>query len=265
MTPRPKKIALVGLLAAIFVALAAVAHAELSERGNLFVRFDGGIAPQSLPRHDRGPIAVRVEGTIKTLSGERPPALRQIVIAVNRGGSLDTEGLPVCRRRQLEARSSEQALEVCGGALVGQGHYKGAFSFAEQNPFPLRGHILAFNAVVDGKRAILAHAFGTKPFPATRIITFRIRHSKGTFGTVLVGDLPPSLNRSGYLKEIKLVLHRSYVYRGQRHSYLGAKCSAPAGARLGVFAFARVSMAFADGRKLASTLIRSCNVKDPHG
>src|SRR5215212_9163992 len=95
-----KRIALVGLLAAILVALAAVAQAELSERGNLFVKFDGGIAPQSLPRHDRGPIAVRVEGIIRTLGGERPPALRQIVIAVNRGGSLDTEGLPVCRRRQ---------------------------------------------------------------------------------------------------------------------------------------------------------------------
>lgn len=259
------KIALAGFLAAIFVALAALAHAELTERGNLFVKFDGGIAPQSLPRHDRGPVAVRVEGTIRTLSGERPPALRQIVIAVNRGGSLDTEGLPVCRRGQLEARSSEQALRVCGDALVGQGHYKGAFAFPEQDAFPLHGHILAFNAIVDGKRAILAHAFGRKPFPATRIVTFRIRHSKGTFGTVLVGDLPASLNRSGYLKEIKLVLHRSYVYGGQRHSYLGAKCSAPAGTRLGVFAFARVSMAFADGRKLASTLVRSCKVKEPRG
>jgi hypothetical protein len=254
--------------AMVLIALvvgATLANAELSERGNLFVKFDGGIAPQALPRHDRGPIAVRVEGIIRTLSGERPPALRQITIAVNRGGSLDTEGLPVCRRRQLEARSSEQALRVCGNALVGQGHYEGAFAFPEQSAFPLRGRILAFNAVVDGKRAILAHAFGSKPFPATRIITFHIRHSKGTFGTVLVGNLPASLNRSGYLKEIKLVLHRSYVYRGQRHSYLGAKCSAPAGTRLGVFAFARVSMAFADGRKLASTLIRSCNVKEPRG
>lgn len=254
-----------GLLASIFAVLAGIAHAELSERGNLFVKFDGGIAPQSLPRHERGPVAVRVEGTIRTLSGERPPALRQITIAVNRGGSLDTEGLPVCRRRQLDARSSKQALRACGDALVGRGRFEGAFAFPEQDAFPLRGRILAFNALVDGKQAILAHAFGSKPFPAARIITFRIRHDEGTFGTVLVGDLPASLNRSGYLKEISLVLHRSYVYRGRRHSYLGAECAAPAGTRLGVFAFARVSMAFADGRKLASTLVRSCNVKEPRG
>jgi hypothetical protein len=265
MTQRRKRLVLFCLLATIFVALAAVAHAELSERGNLFVRFDGGIAPRSLPRHERGPIAVRVEGTIRTLSGERPPALRQIVIAVNRSGSLDTEGLPACQRRQLEARSSEQALQVCGNALVGEGRYEGAFAFPEQSTFPLHGRILAFNALVDGKRAILAHVFGKSPFPATRVITFRIRHNKGTFGTVLIGDLPSSLNRNGYLKEIKLVLHRSYLYRGRRHSYIGAQCSAPAGTRLGVFAFARVSMAFADGRQLASTLVRSCNVKEPPG
>ena len=265
MAQGPKRIVLLGMLIAVFVALGTVAHAELSERGNLFVKFDGGIAPQTLPRHERGPIAVRVEGTVRTLSGERPPALRQITIAVNRGGSLDTEGLPVCRRRQLEARSSRKALGACGGALVGRGRYEGAMAFPEQSTFPLHGRILAFNALVDGKPAILAHVFGKRPFPATRVITFRIRHSRGTFGTVLVGDLPVSLNRNGYLKEIALVLHRSYLYRGRRHSYIGAQCSAPAGARLGVFAFARVSMSFADGRRLASTLVRSCNVREPRG
>ena len=253
-------------MAVLAVALllgASLANAELTERGDLFVRFDGGIAPQALPRDSRGPIAVRVEGTIRTLSGERPPALRQIEIAVNRGGSLDTRGLPVCGLRQLEARSSRKALEVCGDALVGQGRYEGAFSFPEQSSFPLRGRILAFNAIVDGKRAILAHVFGAEPFPATRIITFRIRNEQGTFGTVLIGQLPASLNRNGYLKELSLVLHRSYVYRGRRHSYLGAQCGAPAGTRIGVFAFARVAMTFADGRRLASTLIRSCRVKEP--
>jgi hypothetical protein len=242
---------------------ASLANAELTERGDLFVKFDGGIAPEALPRSSRGPVAVRVEGTIKTLSGERPPALRQIEIAVNRGGSLDTRGLPVCRQSQLEARSSEQALRACGPALVGNGRYVGAFSFPEQNAFPLRGRILAFNAVVDGKRAILAHVFGRSPFPATRIITFRIRRDEGTFATVLVGTLPPSLNRNGYLKQISLVLHRSYVFRGRRHSYLGAKCAAPAGFTIGVFAFARVAMTFADGRRLASTLVRSCRVREP--
>jgi hypothetical protein len=241
---------------------ASLAHAELTERGDLFVRFDGGIVPNALPRQARAPITVNVAGTIKTLSGERPPALRQISIAINRGGSIDTKGLAVCRRSQIEATFPRQALRSCGAALVGDGRYLGAIALPEQSSFPLQGRILAFNSIVDGQRAILAHVFGSEPVPTTRIVVFRIRRSQGTFGTVLVGDLPASLNKHGYLKQISLSLHRNFVHRGQKRSYLGAACAAPAGLRIGVFAFARVSMTFSDRRKLSSTLIRSCRVRE---
>lgn len=260
--PGRKKIAALLLAVGMLVLGAAIARAELTERGDLFVRFDGGISPRELPRQSRGAIAVRVEGTIKTLSGNRPPPLRRIAIAINRGGSLDTRGLPRCTHAQLEATSGKQALRACGGALVGRGRYVGAFALPDQKPFLLRGRILAFNAVVDGQRAILAHVYARSPFPTTRIVSFRIRRGKGTFGTVLVAKLPPSLNRNGYLKEISLNLHRTYEYRGRKRSYLGAHCAAPAGFSLGIFPFARVSMGFADGRKLASTLIRTCKVRE---
>jgi hypothetical protein len=242
--------------------LVSLANAELTERGDLFVKFEGGIAPRSLPRHSRAPISVRVAGTIRTLSGARPPALRLIRIAINRGGSLDTRGLPVCHKSQLEATTRQQALAACGGALVGDGHYVGAISLPEQNAFPLRGRILAFNSIVEGQRAILGHVFGSNPLPTTRILTFKIRHGKGAFGTILTAELPAKLNRYGYLKQISLVLHRSFRYRNQEHSYIGAECAAPAGLRVGVFRFARVSMTFSDRRKLSSTLIRSCSVRE---
>jgi hypothetical protein len=246
-------------LACLFAA--SMAHAELVERGNLFVRFAGGIAPTKLPRHANAPISVRVDGTVRTLSGERPPALRWITIAINRGGRVETRGLPRCRRSQIEAASSAQALAVCGPALVGEGRYAAGVSFPEQATFPLSGKVLAFNARIDGERAILAHVYGTNPFPNSRIFVFHIRKSRGTYGTVLTAALPISLNRNGYLKRIVLDLHRDYVYRGRRHSYLTAACAAPEGLRIGIFPFVRVGMTFADGRKLASTLIRTCTVR----
>jgi hypothetical protein len=256
-----KKIAVLSAVVAVLSLLGAVAQAELTERGDLFVRFDGGIAPQALPRDGRGAISVRVAGTIRTLSGNRPPALRQISIAINRGGSVYTRGLPRCRQSQLEARTSREVLDICGDALVGRGRYEAAYALPEQATFPLRGRILAFNGMVDGQRAILAHVYSASPFPATRIVVFRIRRSKGTFGTVLVASLPPSLNRNGYLKEISLNLHRVYDYRGRKRTYLGAECAAPAPLTLGIFPFAKVSMRFADGRKLSSVLIRTCKVR----
>jgi hypothetical protein len=245
----------------LLLAFASLARAELVERGNLFVTFRGGLEPAALPRDSRAPIGVSVTGTVRTLSGERPPALRQIAIELNRGGVLDARGLPRCGRGQIESASSQAALAECRDALVGTGTYLANTAFPEQGAFPSNGRILAFNAVVDGHRAILAHVYGTKPVPITRIIVFDVRRSQGTYGTVLSGELPPSVNRYGYVKRISLTLHRRFVYRGQVRSYLSAACPAPRGFSGATFSFARASMGFADGRTLASTLTRSCRVR----
>ncbi|TMK55896.1 MAG: hypothetical protein E6G51_11875 [Actinobacteria bacterium] len=255
------RIAVLVVLATALVFGASLANAELVERGDLFVKFSGGIEPTKLPRHEHAPITVRVDGTVKTLSGDRPPALRFISIAINRGGRIETEGLPKCRRSEIEASTSRRALAACGDALVGSGRYKAGVSFPEQSTFPLQGQILAFNAVVDGQRAILAHVYGNKPYPNSRIFVFHIHESGGTFGTVLTAALPKALNRNGYLKRIVLNLRRDFVYKGKKHSYLAAACGAPTGFSVGVFPFVRVGMTFEDGRKLSSTLIRTCQVR----
>jgi hypothetical protein len=259
---RGKRVVGLVVLATVLVFGAALANAELIERGNLFVKFEGGIAPTTLPRHENAPISVRVDGTVRTLSGERPPALRFISIAINRGGRIETKGLPLCKRSEIESRTSEQAMAICGSALVGGGRYVGGVSFPEQTSFPLDGKILAFNARVDGGRAILAHVYGTDPFPNSRIFVFHIRETQGTYGTVLTASLPASINRYGYLKRIVLNLQRNFVRGGRVRSYLSAACAAPAGTRIGVFSFVRVGMTFADGRNLASTLIRTCSVRE---
>lgn len=261
MSSRARRFLGVSALAVACFLLAAAADAELVQRGNLFIRFDGGIAPTALPRHSEAPISVSIDGTVRTLSGDRPPALRFISIAINRDGRLDTKGLPTCRRSLLEPATARQALAACRPALVGEGRYAAALALPEQSTFPLQGRVLAFNAVIAGRRAILAHVYGNDPVPNSRVFVFHIRRGQGTFGTVLTAALPASLNRNGYLKQISLNLRRDFVYRGRRHSYLSAACAAPAGFSSASFPFVRVGMTFADGRKLASTLVRTCRVQ----
>ncbi|HUC07440.1 MAG TPA: hypothetical protein VMR96_05065 [Solirubrobacterales bacterium] len=246
--------------ACFLVLLAATAHAELTERGDLFVRFKGGIDPTALPRTTLAPITVSVAGTVKTLSGERPPALRKIRIELNKGGQLNSHGLPVCHYNELVASSPAQVLEACGDARVGEGAYNAKTAFPEQDTFPSQGHILAFNGVYKGREAILAHIFGANPVPITRIIVFHIHRTGGTYGTVISGALPVTVNRYGFVVGIALRLHRTYTYRGQRRSYLSAACAAPSGFNAALFPFARASMTFADSRTLSSTLTRSCKV-----
>lgn len=240
--------------------LVPVAYAELTERGDLFVSFQGGINPTALPRKQMAPITVSVTGVVKTLSGERPPALRRVEIELNRGGELSSYGLPVCHYGELIAMVPARALEACGGALVGEGAYIGKTAFPEQATFPAQGHILAFNGVYRGRQVILAHVYGKDPVPITRIIVFYIRRTGGTYGTVITGSLPDAVNHYGYVEELALRLHRTYTYRGQRRSYLSAACAAPSGFTVAAFPFARASMTFADNRTLSSALTRSCRV-----
>jgi hypothetical protein len=254
----------IGVLAttvAVFALTASLAGAELTARGDLFVQFSGGITPDTLPRDARAPISVRITGTVRTLSGQRPPALRGISVAINQGGRLDARGLPVCDRRQIEPSSTQEALARCGQALVGGGSYDADVAFPEQSAFPSHGRVLAFNSVVDGKRAILAHVYGAMPVPITRIIVFHVQETRGTYGTILTGALPASTNRWGYLRRISLSLHRNFTYKGQPRSYLSAACDAPTGFPGATFPFAHASMSFADGRTLSSTLTRSCKVR----
>lgn len=262
-TRRRARRAVVLMLAAVVAAAIAAtpAAAELSQKGDLFIRFDGGISPTALPREGLAPVGVRIEGTIRALHGKEPPGVRRISIALNRGGRIDTRGLPVCRRGRIAAADPAEALAACGNALVGAGGIVARTSLAGQTNATLRGNLLLFNARVGGRPAILAHLHTLAPAPGTDLITFHIRHARGAFGTVVTARIPPALNRNGYLKSIFFRLQRSYSFRGRRRSYLSAGCAAPRGFPGAVFPFARASMTFDDGRTLSATLVRSCRVR----
>jgi hypothetical protein len=254
---------LVAPLATVCLALffAAGAHGEVVTEGGLLLKLTGGISPDALPRQSLAPISVGLDGTVKTFSGEGPPPLRQIEIAINRGGRLDARGLPVCSPDEIQPSSTAQARETCGSALVGEGTFDAAVAFPEQSAFPSHGRVLAFNSVIDGREAILAHVYGHQPTSTSRVIVFRIRRTPGTYGTVLTAAVPESLDQWGHLTHFSLDLHRNFTYRGRRHSYLSASCPAPQGFPGATFPFAHAALEFADGRTIATTLTRSCHVR----
>jgi hypothetical protein len=266
VSPRPRgrrprlapSIAAAVVLAALLVAPAS---AELTQEGDLFVRFDGGIAPTALPRHELAPIAVRIEGRIRGTGGHHPPALRRIRIALSREGRLSARGLPTCRQAELEATSPSQALDACGMALVGGGGFTARTDFPDQANVTSPGEILLFNSTAGGRPAVLGHIYQSDPSPITRVVVFEIRHQGGAFGTAITGRFPSSLNRNGYLTSIFLQLQRRYTSHGRGRSYLSAACAALPGFDRATFPFARASMSFDDGRTLSSTLVRSCRVK----
>ena len=106
-----------------------LARAELVQRGDLRLDFDGGFTPKILPRDKNAPVSVEIGGSVVSVTGGRPPELRKISIAVNRYSRLFTRGLPRCSPGVLQTTSTTIALERGRGALVGRGRYGATVEF----------------------------------------------------------------------------------------------------------------------------------------
>jgi hypothetical protein len=257
-----KRLALTAVLLAALLVGAGIARGEIKGDGKLFISFNGGFAPRVLPRDRDVPVTVNLDVSVKTSDGSRPPQLRAIKLLVNRYGRLTTEGLPVCRAGLLESTDSQLALSRCRGAQVGHGKFAANLEFPSRASFPVKGRMLAFNGRAKGKPVILLHIHGSSPVEATVVLTFVIRHPPtGKFGTVLTTKIPLIASDLGYVTDVSLVFGRIYRFQGERHSFLSARCAAPAGFPGALFSFTKASFFFADGKRLSPTLVRDCVVR----
>jgi len=240
--------------------LLASANADVVQKGGIRVTFGGELTPHTLPRSGAAPVKVTVEAKIASAGGKTPPQLRRMTIAINHNGHFEPKGLPVCTMREVQPTTTEDAMAACGESLVGEGSFSAKVLFAEQAPFPSTGKVLAFNGVVDGKPAILAHVYGTKPVPTSFTLPFVLTHGTGEFGTVLSASIPQATGTAGYITGLSMKLGRTFSVNGRPRSYLSAGCPAPKGFPGATFPFAKASFAFA-GRTLSSTLTRSCGAR----
>jgi hypothetical protein len=251
-----------GTMALLLIVLgAAIAQAEIAQRGTLRVAFNGKIAPHKLPRRGTAPVSVSFSGGIETTDKSPPPQLRRIALAINRAGRLDYQGLPDCHYHQIQPASTAEAQEACHHSLIGTGTFLAHVVLPEQSPFPSNGRVLAFNGALHGKPVIFAHIYGTEPLPQSFVLPFAIKRGHGAYHTTLIASLPRVAAEWGYVSSVSLTLQRRFRYRGKTHSYLSAGCPAPKGFPGATFTFARVSFGFEDGRTLSSTLNRSCGVR----
>lgn len=255
---------LLATIAALALLVTAPAWGVIRADGDLIVTFDGGLSPKRLPRHELAPVAVHVGGSFRTVSGdvENLPQLRQIVVAINRGGRLVDRGLPICTADQIDPSTEAHARAVCGDAIVGGGRVVVQARIPEQRPFYVHAHLLVFNGPrLNGQKQIYAEVYAPDP-PGSFLLTFRVSRRPGTFGTVLSTTLPILSREWAYLTRFEMRLHRRYTYEGRRRSLVSASCAAPPGFRRATFPFALTTYSFANGQELSLSQSAICRVAD---
>jgi hypothetical protein len=246
----PSKLIAVGALAALTALSASLAQGEVAQEQGIRVTVDGGLSPTRLPRKGKVPVAVSVKGNVAATQQGTLPQLKGLSIAINSHGTLNVKGIPHCRINKINPSTTQQALAMCRSSLIGEGDFSADVVLPEQSPFPSKGKLLAFNGTIGRKPAIFAHVYGTEPLSTSYVFAFKVRKTKGTFGTLLEASFPKATGDWGYITGISLNLFRS--------RFMEAGCPVSAGFTKTSFPLVKTSFDFAGGLDIQSTLNRSC-------
>ena len=247
-------------LAALAVAQSRRASAEQTQRGNLISALNGELRPLTLPRDHSAPVAVHLEGRLRTADGSLLPRVTRLELGLPGQGVLSTKGLPVCPARRLRDTRTREALSACRRALVGSGRLDALVALPNQAPIDVRAPLLAFNARSGRHRAVLLHAGAANP-PSSSVLRLLVKPGSGRFGTALVGEVSPALGPWPHLERFEITLFRRFGYRGNRRSYISASCPLPAALTAGFFSFARASYDLAGGGHIGTAITRSCRAR----
>lgn len=234
--------------------------AEQTQNGTLISALDGELRPLALPRDRPAPVAVHLVGRLRTSDGSLLPRVTRLEIGLPGQGVLSTRGLPACPPRRLANTRSGEALAACGPALVGRGELDAVVALPGQGPIAVHARLLAFNARIGKRRAVLLHAGAANP-PTASVLPMLVSKGSGRFGTALVGRVGPALGPWPRLERFEVTLFRRYDYRGSRRSYLSASCPIPLSLTAGFASLARASYQFAGGGRIATGIARSCRAR----
>lgn len=249
----------IGLLAAASVAIAsAFASSGLGQTvrvGNLEISIEGAVSPRKLPANAPAPIALELNGAIRTVDGAHPPALKTLTLRFDRHGHLDTRGLPTCTVGQVQDTLTARAKSVCGDALVGTGSASADIALPEQRPFGASGPLLIFNGKPKGgKTVLILHVHAHVPAPTTFVTTAVIERSRGTYGTTALVRIPTIVSGQGSLTGFRARIRRTWSLRGERKSLLLASC--PGGSLR-----AQGTFDFVTGETVAGSVTTSCTTE----
>jgi len=246
---------ILGAFAAIGMVSLAIAREKpvIVRAGKLVFKINGGVTPKALPKHRLAPIAFHGGGTLWTVDGSHPPALEEVVLDADRNVLIDVRGLPSCRREQLVALNTRDAIRACPDAVLGKGSSTVRVAFPDQTPFEATGSLLLFNGgVKGGVSTFFLHAYVAVPTPTAVVATGKVTRVKGRLGNHMVFSVPLIAGGSGSVIHTHITIpRRPFTYKGRRKSFLSARC-------LDGRFLARGTFKFRDGTQLTGSVVRRC-------
>jgi hypothetical protein len=241
-------------VAALALLVCASAYAIRAEIGETYVSATAEMQPRKLPKQGGAPITLKTVTRIGTKDGSPPPILKTLVFYVDKHGSIDAEGVPVCTLAKLADTTPSQARKRCAGALVGTGTGTAVVDMPGKAPMKISSPLSFFNGPKkNGMPSLIAHAYETVPTPQTLLVPIAIEKvSHGRYGYRAEVELPPIAEGYGAATLAEATVGVTRKRGGKTVGYLNAYC---AGGRLQVHG----TLSFENGDFFPTTLTSPCH------
>lgn len=240
--------ALIGLL------VCGTAYALKAEIGNTVISATASVLPRALPEDTNAPAQLTSVTRVATKDGSMPPALTTLSFQLDKHGSIETKGVPVCTAAKLANTTPAEARKRCAGALVGEGTGKARVALPGQAPVTITSPLSFFNAPpTGGKPTLIAHGYETLPVAKTVLVPIVVeRVAHGRYGYQVQIEMPEIAGGYGAATLAQATLGRTFKRDGKEVGYVNARCE---GGRLQV----QGSVKFSNGDFFPTTLSSACH------
>jgi hypothetical protein len=246
-----------GLAALAALLACATAYAIKAEIGNTFVSATASLRPRTLPPQQDAPVNLTTVTRIGTKDGSPPPILQKLVFEVDKHGSIDARGVPVCTMAKLAGTTPGEARKRCAASLVGEGTGRAVVNMPGQAAVQISSPLSFFNGPkIGGMPSLIAHAYETVPAPKTLLVPIAIEKiNGGRYGYRAEVELPQIAEGYGAPTLAEATVGATRERGGRTVGYFNAHCS---GGRLQVHG----TLSFSNGDLFPTTLTSPCH--SPH-
>jgi hypothetical protein len=215
------------------------------------------IGPKKLPKKTFAPGTLKVitrTATTTAANGVPSPAVRA-TIDFDKGAKIFTKGLPTCNPALLQNVSTEIAEDRCGNAKIGGGIAHALLPVGSR-VLPVEQTVTAFNGIPQGGTpVVLLHTYGTTPLQATYVLVGKVtNYGKQGYGPRLDVQIPLLAGGTGALTEFQVTINKKWTYKGEKASFISAKCDDRSFKTRSVFTYL-------DGQSLEALHTQSCTQK----
>jgi hypothetical protein len=247
----PKVLAVAALIGLV---VAGSAYALRAEIGATTLSATVNVLPRELPENRLAPVELTSITRVGTKDGSMPPMLQSLEFELDKHGSIETKGVPVCTMAKLAETTPAEARKRCAGALVGEGTGRARVQLPGQAPIQISSPLSFFNAPpVGGRPSLIAHGYETVPVRRALLVPIVVeRVNHGRYGFRVRIEMPQIAGGYGSATLAEATLGRTFERGGQTVGYVNARCS---GGRLQVHG----NVHFANGDFFPATLSSACH------